>query len=275
MYKSDDISSSFETWMSWLGIPKHRIQQVKLEILSKKLNGESSQNTLTAVTIPQSFPEISLPEHAMPLNQWVSQGIIDENFQQCQDYLHSRGTAVSTGYTYYWSNSHKHDMNKRIIIPFKHENKIVGWTARFAGKNPKNIPRYFNSNLPGNYLFNAAAMSKHNRKFILIVEGPFDAIAIDAVGVLGSTLNKSQIAWINAHDKEIIVLPDRESKNQDLIDIAVDQGWSVSFPQWERNIKDAADASKRYGKLFTLASAISSRTSNKLQIELNRRMMKG
>lgn len=275
MYKNDDLSSSFETWMVWLGVPKHRIQQAKFEILSKKLNGEVKETISPTVSIPQSFPEISLPEHAMPFDHWITQAIHDPNFQQCASYLQSRGRAVATGYTYYWSNSTKHDMNKRVIIPFMYENKIVGWTARFAGKNPKNTPRYFNSNLPGNYLFNAEVMNKHNRKFIILVEGPFDAIAIDGVAVLGSKLNKNQIAWINSHDKEKIILPDREAKNQDLIDIAIEQGWSVSFPCWERNIKDASDASKRYGKLFTIASALSARTNNKLQIEVNRKMMKG
>lgn len=275
MYKNGDIGGSFESWMYWLGIPRQRIQQIKLEILSKRLNGDSTQTPLIDINIPATFPTVALPHGCKPIQQLILEGYNNTAFLQCVSYLQDRGSAVSSSWDYYWSASTKHDMCSRIIIPFKYENKIVGWTARYAGKPAKSIPRYFNSELPDNYLFNADVMTKYARKYIIIVEGPFDAIAIDAVGVLGSTLNKSQIAWINANDKEKIILPDRESKNQDLIDIAVEQGWSVSFPQWERNIKDAADASKRYGKLFTLASAISAKTSNKLQIAVSRKMLKG
>jgi DNA primase len=166
-------------------------------------------------------------------------------------------------------------MNQRIIIPFFHNKKIVGYTGRFAGKPPKDVPRYLNSELPGNFLFNSNVMTKNNRKFIILVEGPFDAIAIDGVAALGSTLNKNQIAWLNAVDKEIIVLPDREAKNQDLIDCAIEQKWSVSFPSWEKNIKDAADASKIYGKLYTIFSVIKSRTNSELQIKMKRQLLKG
>jgi DNA primase len=118
-------------------------------------------------------------------------------------------------------------------------------------------------------------MNRLNRKFIILVEGPFDAIAVDGVAVLGSTLNKNQIAWLNAADKEIIVLPDREARNQDLIDCAIEQKWSVSFPNWEKNIKDAADASKIYGKLYTIFSVIKFRTNSELQIKMKRQLLKG
>lgn len=275
MHKNGDISASFESWMHWLGVPKHRIQQAKLEILSKKINGSNSSNSVSQFVIPTEFPEVQLPLGSKAIRSIPEKDITDLHLQKCMEYLKSRGKAVSNGWDYYWSSSTKHDMNSRVIIPFMHKNKIVGWTARYAGKPAKNCPRYFNSELPANYLFNSDAMSNFYRKYIILVEGPFDAIAIDGVGVLGSTLNQNQIAWINSYDKEKIVLPDRESKNQDLIDVALEQGWSVSFPAWEQHIKDAADASKRYGKLYTIASAITAKTHNKLQIGINRKMLKG
>jgi hypothetical protein len=275
MYKNNEITSSFESWLNYLGVPRDKIQQVKLELLSKKLNGDTVDNDAKEIAVSLSFPSVELPDGAKTLETWREDGCRDHNFSNCLKYIESRGNAVSNGWTYYWSANNWHAMNNRIIIPFKYENRIVGWTARYAGKPPRNYPRYFNSALPNNYLFNADSMRKYYRKYVILVEGPFDAIAIDGVGVLGSTLNKSQISWINSCDKEIIVLPDRESKNQDLIDVALDQGWHVSFPGWERDIKDAADASSKYGKLFTIRSAILAKTNNKLQIEIKRRMLKG
>ena len=118
-------------------------------------------------------------------------------------------------------------------------------------------------------------INKRHRKFIIVVEGPFDAISIDGVAAFGSEMNKSQIQWLNSSDKEKIVLPDRQRKNQGLIDIALSNDWSVSFPCWEENIKDAADAQRQYGQLYTLASIIKFRTNSRLQIEIKRKMFRG
>ena len=101
-----------------------------------------------------------------------------------------------------------------------------------------------------------------------------DAIAIDGVAALGSKLNKQQLSLLRNTDKEIIVLPDRQRKNQGLIDVALEENWAVSFPDWDDEVKDAADASCKYGKLFTLQTIIDSRTKNELQINVKRRMFR-
>ena len=50
------------------------------------------------------------------------------------------------------------------------------------------------------------------------------------------------------------------------------ENWYVSFPKWDPDIKDAADASKKYGKLYTLFSVIQAKTNNKLDISIRRKM---
>jgi hypothetical protein len=109
----------------------------------------------------------------------------------------------------------------------------------------------------------------------LVLEGPFDAIAVDGIGVLGRELNSQQIAWLDSSLAEKIVVPDRERRNQELIDVALAQGWSVSFPDWEPGIKDAADAAAKYGRLYTLKSIIDSRTSGPTEIAIKRKMLRG
>jgi hypothetical protein len=47
----------------------------------------------------------------------------------------------------------------------------------------------------------------------------------------------------------------------------------VSFPQWEKSCKDAADAAQRYGELFTIRSIIQSRTTSDLKIGVLRQAM--
>ena len=43
-------------------------------------------------------------------------------------------------------------------------------------------------------------------------------------------------------------------------------GWEVSVPDWDSGISDCAEATKRYGTLYTLESIFSSATTNKLRI---------
>lgn len=269
-YKGNDISDPFKSFLTYLNVPEEKINSAKLEILDKRIKGELSPTTNINWIKPDTFSEIVLPENAQPI-----ENVVDSKILPVIKYLGSRGNAITTGYQYYWSTSSKWNLNKRLIIPFLYQNKIVGWTARYAGIPPKDIPRYFTSDVSNGYIFNCDVLSSKTRKYILICEGPFDAIAINGVGALGSKLNQSQIAWLNSIDVEKIVVPDRQRKNQNLIDTAIEENWSVSFPDWEVSIKDAAEASTIYGKLYTIYSIIHSRTNSELQIDFKRKLFKG
>ena len=81
----------------------------------------------------------------------------------------------------------------------------------------------------------------------------------------------------------VIVLPDRDKQGQRMIDLAVHHGWSVSFPKlkdgsgktswWDKETKDAADAGRTYGKLYTVRSIIESATANKMQIAIQQKLL--
>jgi hypothetical protein len=274
VFKDDTLTSSFETWMIWLGVPQDKIQQLKLELLTKRLHGvENNQSKPLFFQYSNKFPEIQLPDKSIEISNNSPEK--SKSYANCVKYLEDRGNVIRHGWKYFWSNNIQNQLNNRIIIPFMYYGKIVGWTGRYAGKPNKTTSKYFNGCKPQNYLFNADVMAIPTRKFIIISEGPLDAIATDGVGALGKQLSAVQISWINSFDKEVIILPDREKDNQDLIDTAISQGWSVSFPEWEQSIKDAADASKLYGKLCTIHTVLKYRTDNKLQIGIKRKMFKG
>jgi len=274
-YRGGDLSSGLEIWLRYLGVPQAKIQEAKLEILSKKLSGELDTIDDTQWFRTEHFPEVQLPKHSNTIEHWLTQDDLSDDFIKCVEYLTNRGRAVASSYHYYWTPITRWDLNNRIIIPFFHHNKIVGWTGRYCGIPPNNVPRYFNSDIPTGYLFNNQVMQNQHRQYVLITEGPFDAIAVDGVAALGSKMNKQQIAWLNSIDQEKVIVPDRQLKNQELIDIALEQGWSVSFPDWDDKIKDAAQASATYGRLYTIASVIKARTNSKLQINMKRQMMRG
>jgi hypothetical protein len=272
VFDNINISRNFENLMNWMGIPNEDIRKVKLEALQNKLAGVTALPSHEDLDFLRDFKEVQLPEGARPVEAIMEDDEIAPQFATAIEYLFSRGDAVAQGWDYHWSSSTKWNLDQRIIIPFYYRDKIVGWTARYAGTPPSGTPRYYNSDLQTGYLFNCDAITKGNRKYIILVEGPFDAIAIDGVAALGSKLSRQQLSWLNSTDREIIVLPDRQKNNQGLIDIALEQGWSVSFPDWEDDVKDAADASCRYGKLLTLRTIIDSKTNSALQIGTKRKM---
>lgn len=268
------LSKNFENLLEWLNIADDDIRKIKLEVLQNRMQGITTSSTDDALSFLREFKEVKLPDDARPIETVMEDADITPEFANCISYLTSRGAAVAGSWDYYWSSSTKKDMNHRIIIPFYYRNKVVGWTARYAGTPPSGTPRYYNSEMQLGYLFNCDAIEKADRRYIILVEGPFDAIAVDGVAVMGSKLNRQQLSWLSSTNKEIVVLPDRQRKNQGLIDAALEHGWSVSFPDWEDRVKDAADASCLYGKLFTLRSVLESKTSSPLQIGMKRKLFK-
>ena len=80
--------------------------------------------------------------------------------------------------------------------------------------------------------------------------------------------NETQIARIKALGREVIVVPDRDRAGSKMLKAAIEQGWSVSTPPWDTDIKDVADAVRRYGRLYTLATILYYRESNQIKIQL-------
>ena len=271
VFDNVNISRNFENLMTWLGVPSDDLRKIKLEVLQNKLTGVTALPSHEDLDFLRDFKEVALPDGSRPVEAILEDDEISDKFVNCMEYLFNRGDAVAKGWDYHWTPSTKWNLDQRIIIPFYYRDKIVGWTARYAGTPPSGTPRYYNSDLQTGYLFNCDAITKGNRKYIILVEGPFDAIAIDGVAAMGSKLSRQQLSWLTSTDREIILLPDRQKNNQGLIDIALEQRWSVSFPDWEDDVKDAADASCRYGKLFTLRTIIDSKTNSALQIGTKRK----
>jgi hypothetical protein len=273
VFDNANLSRNFSSLMQWLGIADEDIAKVRMQCMQNKIQGNSMSLLPEELGFIGDFKEVSLPDLARPIQAVAEDDDMNANFVQTIDYLSTRGSAVANGWDYHWSPVEKWGFHHRIIIPFYYKEKIVGWTARYAGKPPAGMPRYYNSQLQPGYLFNCDALNKKNRKYVILVEGPFDAIAIDGVAALGSTISKQQLSWLRSSGKDVIVLPDRQSTNQSLIDTALDEGWAVSFPDWEDDIKDAADASSRYGRLYTLRTTIESRTTSKIAIGVKRKML--
>jgi 5S rRNA maturation endonuclease (ribonuclease M5) len=170
-------------------------------------------------------------------------------------------------YEFYWTPETQYNLNRRVIVPFTWKNQIIGYTARTFDETVK--PKYHNSHEP-NYVFNVDRQLR-DAKFVIVVEGPFDAMAVDGVAVLSNECSETQADIIDSLGREVIVVPDADRSGARLVDQAVEYGWSVSFPVWQERHKDVASAVEEFGKLFVIKSILAAKQLNKLKIELLKR----
>lgn len=272
----ETLGRGMREFLANIGVPDDEIKRINHRALTYRSMIEQSPEAADIIPdyfVP-SFKPIRLPSGAKTFREWMEEGCTDDNFYSAVNYIEGRGNDIA-GNTFYWTPNERDGMHKRVIIPCYHEGRIVGYTMRSC--SPDIAPRYLKS-LPDNYLFNVDTMKNKRREITIIVEGIFDALAISGVGLLGSTINKEQAQWLSQYGKTLIYLPDRDKKGMKSIDYALEYGWGVSFPfikndWWEDDIKDAADAVKKYGRLYTLISIVKSAVFNPLEINVKRRLV--
>ena len=263
------ISVKTKKWMSWLGIDDNTIKKLVIEAMRL----EESDNVIEKKKFV-SFIKKTLPKNAHKLDVWLEKylkkdltdkqhGYIDSLL----NYLKQRGIGPEW-YDFMYSPDMNFDFNRRLIIPFYWKGDVVGYTGRIFDDSDK--VKYYTEVQPG-YVFNMDAQD-WTRKFVIVTEGPFDAISVSGVSILGSEINDTQRELIDALGRRVIVVPDRDAPGEKLINQAMDFRWSVAFPEWEEGVDDVADAVLKYGRLFTIQSILKSTESNRLKIDLKRKM---
>ena len=249
-----NLSVKMRKLLQWLNAPDDVINKLALTIMQEN---EGLQVTQQLVEVPQ-FNTVPLPNDAIKVSDITD---FDKHSLAVVEYMASRKLQVEDT-DYYWSPSLGY--RDRLIIPFYYENRIVGWTARTvtSDKNPK----YLSEQQPG-YVFNLDEQ-RPQKVFAIVCEGPIDALYIDGVALLGSEVKDQQALLINRLNKDVIVVPDRDSAGSKLVEQAIDLGWGVSMPDWESDITDVGEAVQRYGRIFTLHSIASYAETSPLKIKL-------
>lgn len=250
------LSNNTKTLFKWLGMPESDVARLNLYALKIKDDQPVEKRKFSF-----ELEEKRLPENCLPIDTWIAEGAQDPELLDVIKYLVDERKVGWNWYNWHWSSENGY--RDRAILPFYHEGKIVGWTAR---KIKPGKPKYLTDAQPG-YVFNIDNQ-KNNREYVIVVEGQFDAIAIDGVAIMHNEPNEVQATRINSLGKKVIAVPDRDRAGSKLIAKAIEYGWAVSMPPWEENIKDAADAVKSYGRLYTLFSILHYQETNKIKIQL-------
>lgn len=266
-----NLGQKMRDLLGWWGADDQTIKKLAFDIYRENALLETPEGSRPHYT-PMSYEEHPLPDGAMPFSHWVEEKTPPEDFLDVIQYVASRGE-VYLGHDLYWTPDTRHSLNRRFIIPFRWRDLTVGWTCRAIDPD---LPRYY-SEQPSNYLFNTQAMYRHDRKLVIVTEGPMDALAIDGVATLGAKISPQQIEWLNQCGKEVVVVPDRDVNSRPLVEAAIANKWSVSLPwgqdglQWGAGVKDSSDAVRKYGRLYTLYTIVKERTANPLKINVQYR----
>jgi hypothetical protein len=238
--------------LEWLNVPTEEIERINLESLKHKSMEGLLGERQTIVNQLQNivFEDRDLPADTQPLSD------IGEA------YLRSRRLPLDYPFMY------KTMPRPGIVIPFTHDNQVVGHTTRFLDDR---TPKYIQDIQPG-YVF-GTDLQRVNWQYVIVVEGVFDALSINGLAVLHADINEAQARLIRSLGREVIVVPDQDEAGMRLVDRAVELGWAVSMPDWPADIKDVNDAVIRLGKLGCLLTIMQARETSRIKIELRKKQL--
>jgi hypothetical protein len=262
------LTFKFRKWLNWLGADPNEVKRLVIEAIRiKDLVAPEAIKDEPEHEI--SFEPRKLPEEARSFFELLDFYILNdgynvpEHLDNAVTYCQARKIDLHK-YDFYWTPEVEHKLDRRVIVPFTWKGQTVGYTARtfVDGVKPK-----YHSNHPAHFVFNMDKQTL-DKKFVIVCEGPFDAMSVDGVAVLTNEISEQQAEIIESLGREVIVVPDFDSAGSKMIRDAIEYGWSVAFPVWSEDCKDINEAVVKYGKLFVLKSILDSRDSNPLKIKL-------
>jgi hypothetical protein len=265
------LTFKFRKLLAWLGAADSDVKRLVIEAIRiRELVNPEEVKLESEEKI--EFKTRELPKDAVSFQQLLTHHLLDDFrnvpslLNTAVDYVKARKINTDK-YDFYWTDSTEHSLHQRIVIPMYWEGKIIGYTSRTFVDSVK--PKYY-SNYEPNLVFNLNNQQRDS-KFVIVCEGPFDAMSVDGVAVMSNECSETQAEIIESLGKEVIVVADRDKAGARLLQNAIEYGWSASFPVWQETCKDINEAVVKYGKLFVLKSIIDSKETSKLKIELMRK----
>jgi DNA primase len=267
------LTFKFRKLLAWLGAEDLTVRRLVIDavrlrelVAPEQLEPEPEQEiAYEARTLPEQARNVVELANFYSIGDYNN---VPAELLAAIEYVHRR--AIDTNkYKFYWTPEEAYNLHRRIVIPYYYKKEIVGYTSRAIADGIK--PKYWSSH-PADFVFNLDAQQP-DWKFVVVCEGPFDAMSIDGVALSGSEISDTQIEQIDRLQREVIVVPDADRAGRKLIDRAVEAGWTVSFPVWQETCKDINEAVVKHGKLFVIKAILEARETNRLKIELKKKKL--
>ena len=246
--------------LSWMGVSDAEIDHLNLESLRhRNIHGilEDRQRTFNTISAID-FEERDLPPFAELLTD-------EGNYR---DYVRRRCVPKDFPVMVQVQNDGIHWTRPHVIIPFTHNDRIVGYTCRFLDNKQ---PKFISDSQPG-YVF-GTDLQHNNWQSVIVTEGIFDALSIGGLAVMHNSISDAQARLIRSLGREVTVVPDQDQAGLELIDRAVELGWAVSIPDWPQHIKDVNDAVIEYGRFGALLTIMQARETSKIKIEIRKKQL--
>jgi len=267
------LTFKFRKLLAWLGADDLTVRRLVIEAVRlKELVAPEELEKLPEEEIV--YEARTLPEQArnvVELAGFYSVGDynnVPAELLAAIEYVHRRAIDLNQ-YNFFWTPEEAYNLHRRIVIPYYYKKEIVGYTSRAIADGIK--PKYWSSH-PADFVFNLDNQ-KPDSKFVIVCEGPFDAMSIDGVSISGAEISDMQAEQIDRLQREVIFVPDNDKQGYKAINRAIELGWTVSFPIWMETCKDINEAVVKHGKLFVLKCILAARETSKLKIELKKKKL--
>lgn len=250
---SYNISKNMLQFLKDVGITENDINELR------KLISEYTSDNIISNNIKIKKREIrDIPSNYHSINESLLKGENNFYFKNVLSYLNNRNPRLLG-----WTDLKWADKQNNFLIPCYEYGNVVGYSLRKLDDTSNNKYIHY---IPSGYIFNFDNLLL-DRKYEILVEGQTCALAINGIAYLSSTITPNRLKRILpfTKNKEIIICPDRDKAGMKIIDQIIDEKlpFSVSFPKWEKGIKDPEEAVKKYGRLYTIYSILTSKESDK------------
>jgi len=253
------LTYKFRKLLSWFGAGQNEIQRLVIEAI--RIKDLITPEEIVKEEEPVNFKSYELPKNAVAFKDLTQA-------HPALEYVYDRKIDIQE-YDFYVTDDQANNMHKRVIVPCYWRRDLIGFIGRAV--DPKVKPKYWNRFDTG-YVFNVNRQQPE-WKFVVVCEGPFDAMAVDGVAVMHNEISEQQADIIDSLGREVIVVADQDSAGSKLLKDAQEYGWSASFPVWQETCKDINEAVQQYGKLFVIKSILDAKETSKLKIEIMRKKM--
>lgn len=253
------LTYKFRKLLQWFGADPNAIKRLVIEAI--RIKELVTPEEVKVEEEPITFKSYDLPKASTEFKQLTKA-------HPALEYVYDRKIDIQE-YNFYVTEDTANNMHKRVLLPCYWRKDLIGYIGRAV--DPKVKPKYWNKFDTG-YVFNVNSQQPE-WKFVIVCEGPFDAMSVDGVAVMHNEISEQQADIIESLGREVIVVADQDRSGSKLLQDAQEYGWSASFPVWQETCKDINEAVQRYGKLFVLKSIIDAKETSKLKIEIMRKKM--
>lgn len=255
------LSKETIQWLKDLGISENELNNLRSMI--QEYNDSHSDNISESKPIIKKREIRTIPSNYKSIKESLLKGEKNQSFINVINYLNNRNPRLIGWTDLMWAEN-----QYNFLIPDYEYGNIVGYSLRKLTNDTDSKYIHF---IPQGYIFNYDNLLK-DRKYEIVCEGQTDALAINGISILSNVFTPDRLKRILpfTKDKEIILLPDRDNSGKKMVKQLLENNlpFSVAFPNWIKGIKDAEDAVKKYGRLYTIYSILTSKESNKDLIKM-------